>query len=92
MCVIGEGGALTRRLISGGGRGTCVLCTVGVNNCGYRASAIRFGLRLAFLLRSGCCGNTAGEPTGGRGLESRKSAIVRAPVRGAIGTRFCWTP
>ena len=70
-CVIGEWGALTRRLISGGGHATCVLCSVGVNNCGYRARAIRLGLRLAFLLRSGCCG-TAGEPNGGRWLESCK--------------------
>ena len=62
------------------------------NNCGHRTNAIRFGLRLAFLLRSGCCGNTAGEPNGGRKLESRKSSIVRARVRSAIGTRFCWTP
>ena len=89
MCVIGEGGAITRRLISGGGRGTCVLCAIGVNNCGYGARAIRFGLRLAFLLRSGFCGNTANEPNGEMVLESHKSEIARARVLGAIGTRLC---
>ena len=63
MCVIGEVGALTRKLISGSGRGTCVLCAVGVNNCGHGARAVRFGLHLTFLLLSCSCGNTAGNRT-----------------------------
>ena len=48
-------------------------------------------MRLAYLFRSGFCGNTADNPNGGKGLESRKSAMVRARFQEAITTRLFLT-
>ena len=81
MACTSDGGAITRKSMSDGICGACLLFATGTSGCGAGSCALRRALRRSRLLYSDCGGNTAGEPNGGRGLASRDLGSVRARLR-----------